>query len=189
MTIAILGWGSLIWDQESEQAKAFEESCRGKWKLAEGLELPLEFSRISKSRAFALTLVIDKKHGTDCTVQYIESKRAELNDVICDLRCREGTVWKHIGYWKDSKENSGHLFSDRIGEWAKKATLDAVVWTALQNNYSDIKEEEFSLDNAMRHLRGLSCEGKHEARKYLTNAPDEVKTKLREQVNINSPFD
>ena len=65
---------SLIWNKDKVEANKFDEWCEGQWELAEGLELPLEFSRISTSREKVLTLVIDKDHGTICTVQYITSK-------------------------------------------------------------------------------------------------------------------
>ena len=189
MAIAILGWGSLIWDKDKVEANKFDKWCEGQWELAEGLELPLEFSRISTSREKVLTLVIDKDHGTICTVQYITSKRKELNDVICDLRCREGTVWRHIGCWSNDGRPSDHSFSDHIGEWAHKANFDAVVWTALPSNYRDKKKEEFSVKSAIRHLKGLSPEGKNKAEEYITKAPDGIRTKLRDKVKADSPFD
>lgn len=51
--IAILGWGSLIWDERPEFDSHHEEWTSG------GPVLQLEFSRISESRKGALTLVID----------------------------------------------------------------------------------------------------------------------------------
>ncbi|MHC2302867.1 hypothetical protein [Rhizobium mongolense] len=60
LRIAILGWGSLIWDQRPE----FDMHHKG-W-LRGGPVLMLEFSRISESRKSALTLVIDNTHGEPC---------------------------------------------------------------------------------------------------------------------------
>lgn len=54
MKIAILAWGSLIWDDNWPE---FDKQ-RGEW-LKDGPILPLEFSRVSASRDKALTLVID----------------------------------------------------------------------------------------------------------------------------------
>ena len=92
MKIAILGWGSLLWDRNS----AFDDQI-GDWKF-DGPELPLEFSRISQKRSNALTLMIDTLNGTNCTVAYALSKRKSPDDAICDLRSREGTVLRRIGY-------------------------------------------------------------------------------------------
>jgi len=58
MTIAILGWGSLLWDKNHDFDNQHES-----WKF-DGPLLPLEFSRISKSRDNALTLVIDELNGS-----------------------------------------------------------------------------------------------------------------------------
>ena len=187
MAIAILGWGSLIWDKK--KGKKFDKWCKGEWDLAEGLKLPLEFSRISKSREGALTLVIDRDHGRECPVWYKTSRRKDLYDVICDLRCREGTVRRHIGYCSNDGQSSGHSCSARICGWAKKASFDAVVWTALPSNYCDKKGEKFSVEGAYCHLKSLSPKGKRKAEKYIRIAPDEIRTKLRDKVNAKSPFD
>ncbi|RFC63902.1 hypothetical protein [Mesorhizobium denitrificans] len=79
--IAILGWGSLIWDKRPE----FDD-LHGEWK-PEGPVLKLEFSRISSSetRKGALTLVIDNHYGQDCTVKYALSTRKHAADAIALL--------------------------------------------------------------------------------------------------------
>lgn len=70
--IAILGWGSLLWDTSH---KDFDEQ-REDWRF-DGPALKLEFSRKSaKRRLNALTLVIDPTHGQSCQVAYALSKRA-----------------------------------------------------------------------------------------------------------------
>ena len=188
MAIVILGWGSLLWDKEKLEAKTFDASCKGQWDFTEGLELPLEFSRISASRDDALTLVIDSNHGTECPVHYIRSKRRDLDEVICDLCSREGTVRKHIGYWSNDGRCSDHSYSERIGKWANRANFDAVVWTALPSNYHSEKGEGFSVESAFRHLKGLSSAGKRKAEEYISNAPPGIRTKLRDKVEAQSRF-
>ena len=97
MRIAILGWGSLLWDTTTPQAQEFDRH-RGNW-LFDGPRLRLEFSRISHSRNSALTLVLDYENGGEPSqVAYALSKRKHPEDAACDLRCREGTVMKNIGY-------------------------------------------------------------------------------------------
>ncbi len=90
--IAILGWGSLLWDSRPE----FDEQHES-WQH-DGPEIKLEFSRVSQSRRGALTLVIDPKNGTPCRVAYAISKRRDPEDAICDLRCREGTTRSNVGF-------------------------------------------------------------------------------------------
>ena len=48
MSIVILGWGSLIWDRE--KGKEFDRKRESRWEVVRDLKLPIEFSRISKSR-------------------------------------------------------------------------------------------------------------------------------------------
>jgi len=72
--IAVLGWGSLLWDTESIKGKEFEkhlERCSGLDSLwcEGGPTLRLEFSRVSKSRNGALTLVLDYDNGTQCQLR------------------------------------------------------------------------------------------------------------------------
>ncbi len=188
MTIAILGWGSLVWETDTPKAKKFYKYTGESWRVADLLELPLEFSRISASRKSALTLVIDKRNGTNCTIRYIQSRRTQLNDVICDLRCREATVWRHIGYWSNDGQSSDHLFSYRISQWANRADYAAVVWTALPSNFLELKGEDFTVDRAIAHLKSLSPEGQIEAKTYLDNAPQGIRTNLLQEVSVESPF-
>jgi hypothetical protein len=53
--IAMLGWGSLLWEGGADF-----DRWRNEWRF-DGPTLSLEFSRISSSRLGALTLVVD--HG------------------------------------------------------------------------------------------------------------------------------
>ncbi len=100
MHIAILGWGSLLWDKRPE----FDEH-HGFWAL-DGPNLKIEFSRISQTRSGALTLVIDPANGTSCRVAHTKSKRRNSEDAICGLRSREGTTRANMGiYFADDSLN------------------------------------------------------------------------------------
>jgi hypothetical protein len=90
--IAILGWGSLIWEERPE----FDRYL-GMWNVG-GPQLPIEFCRKSKTRHNALTLVIDNNLGTEVETLYALSKRSDPRDTICDLRSREGTTIENIGF-------------------------------------------------------------------------------------------
>jgi hypothetical protein len=91
--IAILGWGSLLWDNSALQ---FEQQ-HDDWK-PDGPVLKLEFSRKSVSRLNALTLVIDAVHGQKCQVAYALSRRRTAEEAKADLRAREKTAAQNIGY-------------------------------------------------------------------------------------------
>lgn len=183
MKIAILGWGSLIWDERPEFDEQHDE-----W-LPDGPSLKLEFSRISKTRAGALTLVIDEQHGESCHVSYALSKRRNIDDVVCDLRCREGTVLKHIGYYLLDDSRLGEpAIPDGMTDWAKEKKLDGVVWTGLPSNFRKEVGKVFSVPNALAYVKALPPEGKAKAAEYVWRAPVSVCTPLRRAVEVEPWF-
>lgn len=186
--IAILGWGSLIWD-----ARPVFDKQHGDWQ-SDGPTLPLEFSRVSTTRDGALTLVIDPEYGQKCKVMYAISKRKAPEDAIADLRDREGTVLRNIGfYFADQAEKKCPLdVPEAISAWAKKNKIDVVVWTGLTRNFENDskcgKETSFSVENAMRHIQLLDAKGKSSAATYVWRAPDFVQTPLRKQLQSEPWF-
>ncbi len=176
MRIAILGWGSLLWEGIAEFDRWHDA-----WKY-DGPSLKIAFSRISESRLGALTLVMDAQHGGLIGVAWCLSKRTNLEDALCDLRCREGTTVGNIGWMvvaPHSDSTKGDAVEYLILTWARAKKVDAIVWTALKSNFKDITKQPFSIDAAMLYLRGLRPEGKVEAAEYVRRAPDFVKTPLR----------
>lgn len=179
MKIAILGWGSLIWDPRQLPYK-------GKW-LTGGPELPLEFSGVSRDGC--LTLVIDLKHGERVPTRYVESSRSNLGDAIADLRDREGTITKKIGFvhivagTNSSAEFSDHadIFSE-VTEWCKAMGFDTAVWTGLPPQFERETGKIFSVENAVAYLQGLPRTVSKHAFNYIRNAPREVDTPLRRRL-------
>jgi hypothetical protein len=185
-TIAIIGWGSLIWDK---RFPAFDKH-HGEWQTA-GPKILLEFSRISESRAGALTLVIDPDHGTSCRVAYALSKRKTLDDAICDLRCREGTTVKNVGFvMADGSRHRGRdeATCKAVCEWSKENGLDAVVWTDLGSNFEEKRHKPFDVEAALQYVQTLSADGKAKAAEYVWRAPDFVRTPLRERLQSQPWF-
>lgn len=176
-TIAILGWGSLIWDPRPEF-----DVHHGAW-LSDGPALQLEFSRISESRQNALTLVIDNAHGTICEIAYTMSTRKDPEDAIVDLRCREGCMIKAIGFWfADGRRTCTVAVPAAIVTWAQQHNFDVVIWTGLKSNFKERKNHNFSFSAALDHLRALPSEGKVKAAEYIRKAPDFIQTPLRNAV-------
>ncbi len=80
MKIAVLGWGSLLWDpRDLRLATPFE---------LPGPSLPIEFCRVSKNRR--LTLIIDETFGTLCRTYSATSICNNLSEAVENLRVREG---------------------------------------------------------------------------------------------------
>lgn len=176
MRICVLGWGSLLWDEHPTF-----DSHHGAWER-DGPKLRLEFSRISETRLGALTLVLDATHGAECQVAYADSTRNDPEDAICDLRSREGTVRKRIGFmFLDGSRAQGgdEVTRQVIKTWAAERKADVVIWTNLPSNFEKKKGRPFSLDEACKHLQALSPEGKARAAEYVWRAPDFVVTPLK----------
>src|SRR5271166_163592 len=199
MKIAILGWGSLVWDPDSLKDHLEDN---GKFEQR-GPKLPLEFSRISQDGR--LTLVIDKDHGVEVPTRVAISTRSVLNDAMTDLWIREmrfpgersdaeqRSKDGRIGY-TDTGENASinlpedklhpdhqdhQLAYDRIMPWLKTSGFDAVVWTALTSNYKEKRQRDFSADDAVNYLHNLPEEARERAFDYIRKAPKEVETRLR----------
>jgi hypothetical protein len=179
MKIAILGWGSLVWEPGEIQLKT-------KWRTG-GPVLPIEFSRISDRRDGALTLVIDPDNGERVSTRFAVSKRTEIEDTICDVRTREETVVKRIGYVNlvngSQRCNVYPEVSHAIRAWALSNNFDAVVWTDLPSNFGEKTGVQFSVEEAVKYLLlSLSENGAIKARDYILKAPQEIDTPLRRKL-------
>lgn len=177
MNIAVLAWGSLYWDKR--ELKIVDDWTNG------GVILPIEFARISKDGR--LTLVITEKYGTAIETYWAISKYSKLEEAIENLRAREDTNTKGIGFVdlnsnkKQSKLSQPLL--DNISAWAKEKVLDAVIWTDLESNFSEKQGKEFSYENAEKYLMTLNREAKKIADEYIKKAPELTMTKLRKRIN------
>lgn len=172
--IAIIGWGSLIWDPRD-----LKNRYTGNWQTG-GPCLPIEFSRVSQD--CRLTLVIDETNNETIPTRFVTSLRSNLHDAIADLRDREGTVCENIGF-VDMQETKvppvSFLQSDVIREWARCNEFNAVVWTALKPNFEKQTGAAFSVEEATQYIQNLPKSAKKVAMEYIEKAPTEVCTPLR----------
>jgi len=185
MHIAILGWGSLLWDERPE----FDD-YHDPWQF-DGPELKIEFSRVSQTRGGALTLVIDSTNGASCRVAYTKSKRQNPEDAICDLRSREGTTRANIGiHFADGSLNQSKDQNTlaAITAWAKTKAIDVVIWTDLPSNFQKVCGSVFSIASALTHLRALDEGAKSGAAEYVWRAPNFVNTPLRSALQTEPWF-
>lgn len=174
--IAILGWGSLLWEGSTEFDRWHDE-----WRY-DGPSMKLELSRVSSSRLGALTLVVDTEHGMANQVAWCLSCRRDPQDAIVDLRCREGTILKNIGRLLLAEVGDRppeDETSREIATWAKARELDVVVWTALPSNFSTEVRQPFSVQEAIAYLKRLTPAGKVKAAEYIWRAPHFIRTPLR----------
>ena len=177
--IALLGWGSLLW----EGGNTFDD-WHEPWQC-DGPSLRIEFSRVSTSRGGALTLVIDPENGVPVRVAWCLSRRQTIGEAIEDLRKREQTKTQHVGRIAADGQAQCHDGESHqaIHTWAAERELAGVVWTDLRSNFATKRREPFSIDAAMRYLKSLEGESRMKAVEYFQQAPSFVQTPLRDAFN------
>jgi len=176
MKIAILGWGSLIWNPQN-----LNYNKELNWNI-EGPFLPIEFSRISSNGR--LTLVIDKNAEMLKTLFAI-SHYEKLDEAILDLAVREGCSKGKIGYC--FKDKSGIIcfpenfkFKSNIEKWLEtNDDLDAVLWTNLSVKFYDAIGLKFIKENIINYLETLDENIKPLAEEYIRKAPAQIDTEMR----------
>jgi len=183
--IAVIGWGSLVWDpRDLQTAAGFAPN---------GPLLPIEFCRVSGDGR--LTLAIDETFGAVCRTYSALSALENLDHAIENLRLREnmpsaGTV----GFVEIASGGQSDVAMQRhpqavatIAAWAQARGCDAAVWTALASNFDEFDRagEPFSVTAAIRYLETLEAgdAGRFAtALAYIRNAPAEIETPVRDAV-------
>ena len=174
--IAILGWGSLIWDLEN-----LTPHTAGDWLMEAGPRLPMEFSRISPKRKLGLVVCLDPVVGVECTTNVIHSTKTDISHTIDDLAARERTPLDLIGAVHSDGFQKGRMpeVCSAVSAWCEANDWDGAVWTDLEPNFRDYTKQRFSLDAGLSYLRTLSGENLIEAHNYIESAPDQTQTPLR----------
>ncbi len=174
MHIAILAYGSLVWDEE-----CLAPHITGGWRLGAGPRLPVEFCRISPKRKKALVLTIDAQQGHEVATSYTLSKRSDLAEAITDLAARERCDEQYIDVCIRDDDPAAPLHA-RVHAWLRQHEgIDAAIWAALPVNFRAETGRNFSLEAAVDYLRALPEESLAEAWRYITYAPAETDTPLR----------
>lgn len=172
MKIAVLGWGSLIWDKDNLQIQS-------SWR-EDGPFLPIEFARISKDGRLTLVLY---PYAHKVRVLWALSEHQDLDCAIENLCQREDTIPKRIGYIsiQENKINcqTAPNIEDCTKDWAKEKGLNAVIWTDLQSNFVRKTETVFTEENVIAYLFSLSKEKLENAETYIRRAPKQIITKMR----------
>lgn len=180
MKIAILAWGSLIWQPKN----LFFDTEFG-WK-EDGPILPIEFARISKDGR--LTLVITE-NGSLVPTFYTASKYKTLDEAILNLAAREGSSRKSIGSYHKSKDEFLHknFFEETIRNWINEKDFDAVIWTNLGENWNIKNEhgeivEPIETAERIEYLKSLKGNANALAEEYIRKTPVQIKTKYRAKI-------
>ena len=173
--IAVIGWGSLIWDIE-----ILAPHVRGDWQMEAGPRLPMEFSRVSPKRKLGLAVCLDPAVGVLCKTHVIRSARSGIHAAMEDLRARERAPEGLIGAYHASFQH-GRMpeVVARVRDWCKAGGWDGAVWTDLEPNFEDSTGRIFSVAEGIWYLKTLRGESLEEAFNYIQNAPAQTATPLR----------
>ena len=174
MSIVCLGWGSLVWDPRCLPIE-------GDWHT-NGPALPIEFARESRDRRITLVLTED---ATPVKSLWAKLAVTSLDDGKAFLAHREGInnhdVKYSIGFWDKGGKSDGR-FSEVVGEWARSAKVDSVVWTNLKFGFKGLRDQMPTAEEVVCHLRGLDERARRKAEQYVRRTPLQIRTKYRTQI-------
>ncbi len=174
--IAILGWGSLLWDLDD-----LAEHVHGDWMQRAGPRLPMEFSRISAKRKDGLVVCLDPKVGVPCATHAIVSRADRIATARADLARRERAPDHRVG-WADISGRGESRMPEVIAQvaiWCEENGWAGAVWTDLEPNFELNTGQPFSVENGIAYLKTLSGENLTEALQYIRRAPPTTRTPLR----------
>ncbi len=176
MSIAIIAYGSLIWDEE-----CLAPHIEGGWRQRQGPRLPVEFCRISPKRKGALVLAIREGAPWPVATAVTKSCRKELAEAAADLARRERAPLAAISMADGIRaENCSEAIGRIVNDWlAGQEEFRAAVWANLPENFAEETGAPFSHARGVEWLRGLGAESLAEAWRYITFAPRETDTPFR----------
>ncbi|MER8708942.1 hypothetical protein NKH49_25875 [Mesorhizobium sp. M1088] len=162
MTIACLGWGSLIWDPR-------ELPIQRQW-FDDGPFVKIEFAR--QSNDDRITLVIEET-ATPVRTLWAVMDATGVEIAKEALRQREGKPIKdHIAHWQTGENTPAAI--PRIAEWAAAHGIDAVIWTALPARFAAKDNRTPTIDEVLTHLHSLEGNKRDNAERYIRLAPPQI---------------
>lgn len=181
--IAIIGWGSLIWDLD-----VLAQQTDLNWQMNAGPRLTMEFTRISPKRKFGLAVCLDDVSGVECPTHIIASMRDDIADAVRDLAIRErtdpqniGAVCRNTGLAKSCSDQVARAVDD----WCISAGYSGAVWTDIGPNFHESNGKTFTILRGIAYLQTLQGESLDEAVRYIENAPPGTDTPLRRALSAD----
>lgn len=181
MKIAILAWGSLLWQPKDLH---FNEEIG--WS-ENGPFLPIEFARISKDGR--LTLVITQ-NGTEVKTYFAISNYDNLEEAVLNLAVRESSGRGQIGSYDKSESTFSQevFFKNNILEWINSTDIDAVIWTNLGEKWN-FKDDNSGLSGTIipneriDYLQSLKGNKSALAEEYIRRTPLQIQTHWRNLID------
>jgi len=175
--IAVLGWGSLIWNPRDLKPYLLYPNWRD-----DGPLLPIEFARISKDGRLTLVVCPGSKH---VHVLWNQLKVQNIEEAIKILAKREGTSPPNIHFLgKNCEVNAPTLQSNeivQISDWLKLNNLESAVWTGLDSNLS-FHGYMPSENDIIRYLSSLDEDTREKTKEYFERTPCQIQTPFRNVV-------
>lgn len=176
MTIALIGWGDMIWNPDILQL--------GEGWRQGGPELPIEFCRIGGG--FRVTLAFLERDEKTATY-WAPTPVTDLAVASKNLRQRLKTMPDVMHFVMRSGEIDKKADAESVAlvtEWLEgHPSLEAAVWCGLRSNWEMKRQKAFSVADVVEYLRELELAGRGDpARQYFVNAPLLNRTPLWEEV-------
>jgi hypothetical protein len=128
--------------------------------------------------------------GVPCITYSALSTFDILEAAIENLRHRENMPSiRAVGFTAPNYDMQSEIAAERhpralqtIIAWVHTIGVDAVIWTALGNNFIEKANGPFSVDAAVRYLECLDAQKLNGALNYIGQAPPEIQTPVRKAV-------
>lgn len=148
--------------------------------FSDGPLLPIEFARESGDHRITLVIAnVNHRVRTLWALMSVDTLDLARSALAAREGISESNMSYSIGYWESASESSHGEYADEIGSWAKRLSLDAVVWTNLKVGFRNNRDELPQYDQVLEHLRSVSHEERVVAEEYVRKAPIQIDTEYR----------
>lgn len=175
MTIAVIGWGSLLWNPRHLRHLP-------PWRR-DGPHLPVEFAR--QARDGRVSLVSVDGHPTRAATFWAESDCPDIVSAVKDLAHRERTHVRHIHLCTSAGPRRGDgtaiegITAEIVEEWlGRRPRLGAALWTGL--GVTRFRVDDTLPSQVVSYVGALTVSVRSRAREYVERAPATVDTPVRQ---------
>lgn len=178
--IAVIGWGSLIWNPGVGEKKL---NIKGSWRC-DGPKLPVQFARISGTKKDCLTLVL-LDEAAPMTTYWAIHESDDPSIARKNLGRREGRKKNPESAVDDVLSNgiANTKNSETIQAWLKEKNLQQAIWTGLGGNFSEELKVPFSEQEALKYLQRLTASNSFDSAKtYITRTPPQIRNEFFERI-------
>lgn len=173
MRIAVLGWGSLVWNPGGLLIQRA-------W-FNDGPFVQVEFLRESDNGC--LTLVLHESavavRSLWAVMDATDLLQARRN-LFARERCSEENFDRDIRSWQRGQATP-QLITD-LEPWAQARGIDAVIWTGLPPKKNRKNFAVPTIEDVLQYLNELSKDKRANAEEYIRKAPVQIDTPYRRRI-------